>query len=320
MKILITGINGSAGSYLGEFLVNTTNHQIFGTVRNHNGLSNIQNIKDKVSIIYVDLMDFPSLLKTLDKYRPDVIFHIASMANVRNSFDSPCVVVNNNVNITLHILEAVRLLKDKDNYNPIIQLCSTSEVYGNPSKEFIPIDENCPLLPINPYASSKLMQDSLGYVYFLNFKLNVIRTRMFSYFNPRRPDLFATHFARQIIDVSNGKKETVEHGNLSSIRTIIDPMEAAECYWLITCNGKIGEVYNIGGIEPISVGGVLEALIKKSGKNIPTKQISGLMRPSDIDRQIPNIHKFQAATGWTPKKTLSQSINDFWIDVNNLYR
>jgi GDP-D-mannose dehydratase len=153
-KILITGINGSAGSYLCEYILTQPNVEIFGTVRNHASLQNIESSLSKINLVYVDMLDFPYLLTVIDRIRPDVIFHIASMANVRQSFDSPSIVINNNVNITLNILEAIKHLKDRDGYNPVIQICSTSEVYGN--AKINPITENCPLLPINPYAASNI--------------------------------------------------------------------------------------------------------------------------------------------------------------------
>jgi nucleoside-diphosphate-sugar epimerase len=144
---------------------------------------------------------------------------------------------------------------------------------------------------------------------------------MFTYFNPRRADLFATKFAHQIIDIKRGRKTgPLEHGNLNSVRTIIDPMEAAECYWLASLHCNIGEVYNLGGSEHISIKGVLDELIKRAEVKIETRQSTALMRPSDITYQIPDITKFKKASGWVPKKSLQESIDDFWKEVNRLYK
>ena len=257
-KILITGITGSGGSYLGEYISEKTDSIIYGTTRSHNDINhrNLKKIKDRITLACLDLTDFVALFRFLDKERPARIFNIASIANVRQSFDNPVHTVNNNINITLNLLEAIRLLKDKEGYNPIVICCSTSECYGNPSRQDIPIKESCPLRPINPYAVSKLAQDSLSDVYYLNYKLNIIRTRMFSYLNAKRLDLFASNFAKQIIDVIQGRREAVEHGNLESIRSLICADEAAETYWLASTHGRVGEVYNIGGTEAVSVGEV----------------------------------------------------------------
>jgi len=150
-------------------------------------------------------MDYGSVLEVLKKVNPKYIFHIASHANVRDSFDNPVSVFDNNTKGTLNLLDAVRRLNQK----PIIQICSTSEVYGNVDEKDVPIKENCPINPASVYAVSKLAQDYLGLVYFKNYGIPVVRTRMFSYLNPRRKDLFATSFAIQIAEIE-GKQERDE--------------------------------------------------------------------------------------------------------------
>lgn len=166
MKVLITGVTGSGGSYLAEYILNNVQGaKVIGTTRDHTAARNIQFIKDRIDLRYLDLNDSLSVYRLFDDVRPDIVLHIASMANVRKSFDYPHDVVTNNINITLNLLECVRLLKNKDGYNPIIQICSTSEVYGTVDAKNVPITEDCPLKPINPYAVSKMAQDNLGYVY-----------------------------------------------------------------------------------------------------------------------------------------------------------
>lgn len=317
MKFLITGITGSAASYLAEYLLKLPNIELFGTTRSYNNSNqkNLFKIKDKTKIDIVDFTDFSSVYRYLSKIKPDYIFHLASSANVKSSFDSPIQVVNNNVNITLVLLEAIRFLKESSGYDPIILICSTAEVYGNPDKKYIPITEECPLNPINPYAVSKLTQDSLAYVYFLAHKLKIIRTRMFSYFNARRSDLFATNFAIQILEIKNKKRKILEHGNLQSIRTMININNASEAYYLAITKGKFGEVYNIGGIIPLSVGDILQKLIEHSGLNIEAKCSQSLIRPSDSSFQIPDISKFRIATGWTPEEDMDKNIQSFYKEI-----
>ena len=124
-KILITGITGSGGSYLGEYISEKTDSIIYGTTRSHNDINhrNLKKIKDRITLACLDLTDFVALFRFLDKERPARIFNIASIANVRQSFDNPVHTVNNNINITLNLLEAIRLLKDKEGYNPIVICC-----------------------------------------------------------------------------------------------------------------------------------------------------------------------------------------------------
>ncbi len=323
MKVLITGITGSGGSYLAEYLLDQAPEKdrikVIGTTRDHSSSRNVDHIKDRLLMRYLDLNDPLTVYRLFDADRPDVVMHIASMANVRKSFDYPHEVITNNINITLNLLEAVRLLKNKDGYNPIIQICSTSEVYGRVDPKYVPITEDCPLKPINPYAVSKMAQDNLGYVYFLNYGMNVIRTRMFTYLNARRADLFATAFAKQILDIKNGKKDVLEHGNLESVRTFIDVREAAEAYWVATKKCKVGDVYNIGGSVGISIKEFLDLLIEKMGVPVKTYQNPKLMRPSDTSIQVPDMSKFTRDTGWKPVIPFDKSVEFFIEELHRFW-
>jgi len=141
---------------------------------------------------------------------------------VRASFITPGSVLTNNILGTSNLFEAVRLAK----IDPVIQLCSTSEVYGQVDPKDVPIKETAPIRPASPYAVSKTAQDLLGWTYFVSYKMRIIRTRMFAYLNPRRADLFATAFARQVARIERGLQKELVHGNLDSVRTLIDVRDA----------------------------------------------------------------------------------------------
>ncbi len=128
-RVLITGISGSGGSYLAEFIVeNHPEVELHGLGRWHSTTvtDNLKAVKNKLTLHECDLLDFSSILRVLEKSKPDAIFHLASHANVRASFETPLSVINNNVMGTANLFEAVRAAK----IDPLIQLCSTSEVYG----------------------------------------------------------------------------------------------------------------------------------------------------------------------------------------------
>ena len=251
-KILITGIAGSGGSFLAEYILdNHPTSRLYGISRWHSVSSNrnLSNVIDSVGMHECDLCDLSSVFTVLRQVKPDKIFHIASHANVRASFHTPLTVMQNNINGTANLLEAVRLL----GIDPIIQICSTSEVYGQVDPKRVPIAEDCLFQPSSPYAVSKTTQDLLGFTYFQAYNMRVVRTRMFSYLNPRRYDLFATSFALQVARIELGQQKFLNHGNLDSVRTIIDVRDAMEAYWLTATRGKIREIYNIGGDKIISV-------------------------------------------------------------------
>lgn len=306
-KVLITGISGSGGSYLAEYIVN--NHpetKVHGIARWHStaSLKNLSAIADKIQVHECDLNDFSSVFTVLKRIKPDAIFHLASYANVRASFITPLSILENNIRGTANLFEAVKI----SGIDPIIQLCSTSEVYGQVDPKDVPIKETLQTNPINPYAVSKLTQDALGYTYYKSYNMKIIRTRMFAYLNPRRSDLFATSFAMQVAKIEKGLQKILLHGNLDSTRTLIDVRDAMESYWVATLKGKPGEVYNIGGEKIIKVGEFLDVLKKLAVCKIPSKVDPKLLRPVDVTLQIPDTSKFRKTTNWKPKYTFEQSI------------
>lgn len=133
---------------------------------------------------------------------------------------------------------------------------------------------------------------------------------MFAYINPRRTDLFATSFARQVARIEAGLEKELLHGNLDSVRTMIDVRDAMEAYWLAVLHCVPGEVYNIGGTKTLAVGDFLSILKKHSRAEIPSRLDPALLRPSDVTLQIPDTSKFKKATGWAPKIDFEQSVKD----------
>ncbi len=306
-RVLITGIAGSGGSYLAEYIVqNHPDVEVHGIGRWHStsNVDNLSNIRSSVTVHECDLMDFSSILDALEKSRPDVIFHLAAHANVRASFQTPLSVLNNNIMGTANLFEAIRAAK----LNPIFQLCSTSEVYGQVGSEEVPILEETPMRPSSPYAVSKVTQDLLGYTYFVAYNMPVIRTRMFAYLNPRRVDLFATSFARQVARIECGLQEELVHGNLDSVRTIIDVRDAMRAYWDAALHCTPGEAYNIGGKTTITVGEFLDLLKSLAKTAIPSRVDPALLRPADVTLQIPSTEKFEMATGWKPQYSFEESV------------
>jgi GDP-4-dehydro-6-deoxy-D-mannose reductase len=306
-RILITGIAGSAGSYLAEYICkHQPSIEVHGIAGFRTPRENLDAIKDKITVHDADLMDFASVLSAIQKVKPNGLFHLAAYANVRASFSTPSTVLRNNIIGTSNLFEAVKV----SGGDPLIELCSTSEVYGQVSAKDIPITEDAPMRPASPYAVSKVGQDMLGWTYFFAYKMRIIRTRMFAYLNPRRPDLFATSFAKQIAWIEQGLQKELVHGNLDSVRTFIDVRDAMHAYWLALLHCEPGEAYNIGGTIPIKVGEVLEQLVALARVPIPTRSCQELLRPADVTLQIPCVDKFVKATAWTPQHDFGESLQD----------
>lgn len=312
MNVLITGATGSGGSYLAEYIIDQHPMvNVFGIHRwkSTGTLVNINGIQDKITILEADLLDLSSVIRALKISKPDKIFHLAAYANVRKCFDTPLAVINNNVMGTANLLEGVREVCP----DCVIQMCSTSEVYGTP--ETFPMTEEHPLKPVNPYSASKLGQESLAYSYFRSWGLKVVITRMFAYINPRRHDLFASWFALQIAEIEAGKRTLLSHGYLESIRTLIDVRDAMRAYWVASEMCEYGVPYNIGGKDTLTVGEVLNKLIERAQVQIICNQDKTLLRPVDVTKQVPNTEKFDTLTGFHPIYTLEESL-DFLLEYN----
>ena len=320
--VLITGITGFVGSHLAEYIL--TKHRgvkIVGLVRWRSPKDNIEHILNSITLEYGDLTDLPSLKTVLAKHQPQFIFHLAAQSYVDFSFRAPIATLESNIIGTANLLEAVRELKRTSKYDPVIHICSSSEVYGQVRENEIPIKETSPFRPASPYAVSKVGEDMLALQYWLSWRIKTIRTRMFTHTGPRRGEVFAlSNFAKQVAAIESGRqKPVVRVGNLKSVRTWMDVRDAVKAYWLLVTKCEPGEVYNIGGKETMTIGKMLDMLLAMSkNKKIKIKVDPARLRPSDVTLQIPDMTKFTEVTGWRPtipfKKTVEDTLN-YWRDA-----
>ena len=322
-RVLITGITGMVGSHLADYLLENTDWDIFGMCRWRSPLDNVEHLidrankKDRVYFINGDLCDYISLQNAVEESLPDYVFHLAAQSFPTTSFTSPLQTLDTNIIGTERLLEALRKCSKID---PIIHVCSSSEVFGRVSKEKLPINEECSFHPASPYAISKAGTDLVGRFHAEAYGQRVIVTRMFTHTGPRRGDVFAeSTFAKQIAMIEQGLiPQIVKTGNLKSLRTWSDVRDAVRAYFmLVTINPIPGEYYNIGGTFSCSVGDMLKYLISlspnKDSITIETEETR--IRPLDADLQVPDTNKFKKHTGWTPQisfeKTM-QDLLDYW--------
>ena len=318
-KVLITGITGFVGSHLADYILKEHPEvQVLGLARWRSPKDNINHILDKITLCFGDLVDFSSLDTVLRKHKPDVIFHLAAQSYVDFSFIAPAATLEANAIGTCNLLEAVKKIKGSEGYDPIIHICSSSEVYGQVEEGEVPIKESNPFRPASPYAVSKVAEDMLAFQYWLSWGLKTVRTRMFTHTGARRGEVFVvSSFAKQIARIEAGIQEPViKVGNLKSIRTFLDVKDAVKAYWLLVNKCPPGEVYNIGGAETMTIKEMLDKLLKMSKvENIKVEVDPSLLRPSDVTRQIPCNDKFEKQTGWKPvikfEDTLEDTLN-YW--------
>jgi GDP-mannose 4,6-dehydratase len=309
MNVLITGITGMVGSHLAEYILRDhPDVRVHGLVRWRSPLDNIRGVLDQVTLHQGDLRDLNSLVELMRKVKPARIFHLAAQSYVSVSFVAPADTLHCNVIGTTNLLDACRIT----GIDPRIHICSSSEVYGQVREDEVPIRESNPLRPASPYAVSKVGEDMVALQYFLSYGMKLIRTRMFTHTGPRRGDVFAeSAFAKQVAEIEAGvRPNPVKVGNLDSVRTLADVRDAVRAYWLLLEKCTPGEVYNIGGVETMTVGKVLELLKGMSSKHIEHVVDPSLLRPSDVTLQIPDTTKFRTATGWVPEITVEKTLRD----------
>jgi GDPmannose 4,6-dehydratase len=319
---LITGITGMVGSHLADYILSNTDWKIYGLARWNDDLDNINHLlpmineKDRVELIYGDLNDMASLMHVVSTCMPDYVFHLAAQSYPQVSFESPLETLETNVMGTAKLLDVIR----KSSLDPIIHVCSSSEVFGRVPKEFLPIHEEVPFHPASPYAISKVGTDLIGRYYAEAYGLTVMTTRMFTHTGPRRGDVFAeSTFAKQIAMIEEGIiSPVIKVGNLNSLRTWSDVRDAVHAYYLlVTVNPTPGEYYNIGGAYSCTVHEMLDHLIKLSTVNEIKIEIDpNRLRPIDADLQVPDTTKFTKHTGWKPEIPFDKTM----LDLLNYWR
>lgn len=312
-KVLVTGITGFAGSFLAEHLLEKGEFEVFGTYLVEGSQRNVEQIKDKLNLVKLDLQDSENVLKIIKEISPDYIFHLAGMASAKDSFANPSGVFTNNVNSQINLLEAVRI---NGLLNTKILVISSGDVYGVVDKENLPIDEETPLRPSNTYAVSKLAQDFLGLQYFLAYGLKIIRVRPFNHIGPRQaPGFVVSSFAKKIAEAEKNNLTSIKIGNLESKRDFTDVKDMVRAYLLAIEKGEAGDVYNLGSGHSYKISEILEKLIKLSGRKIELESDKSLFRPLDNPETVADSTKFIALTGWKPEidiETTLKNILDYW--------
>ena len=322
-RALITGITGMVGSHLCDFLLENTDWDVFGMCRWRSPLDNVEhlleraNTKDRVIFVYGDLCDYVSLQNAIEESLPDYIFHLAAQSYPGVSFTSPVSTLDTNILGTTRLLEAIRHCRHID---PIIHVCSSSEVFGRVPKDKLPINEECSFHPASPYSISKIGTDLIGRFYAEAYGMKTVTTRMFTHTGPRRGDVFAeSTFAKQIAMIEASLiPPVVKTGNLESLRTWADVRDAVRAYYLlVTVNPVAGEYYNIGGSFSCSVGEMLDFLVSISTRRdeIRVETERERLRPLDADLQVPDTSKFRKHSGWEPQipfETTMHDLLDYW--------
>ncbi len=292
MRILITGVGGFVGKHLSAHLraVDPT-AELHGTI-----LDYTQRTPDGVTGHALDLKDESAVRALLETVQPDHIYHLAAQASPRRSFAIPWDTLENNIRAQLNLILGCLTL----NIRPRLLVISSAEIYGPVAQEFLPIREDQPLRPTNPYGVSKVTQDLLGLQYFLSHKLPILRTRPFNHCGPGQSEGFvAVDFAIQVARIEAGQKPPiVEVGNLTAQRDFTDVRDVVRAYRLIMEKGTPGDVYNIASGQVYTIQYLLDTLLANSTVPIQIHTDPQRMMPADIPIIQGDAGKLKAHTGW----------------------
>jgi GDP-4-dehydro-6-deoxy-D-mannose reductase len=309
LRALITGVGGFAGSHLSDYLLNQTDWQVSGCVLPGWDCSRLDR---RVACVELDLRDRLAVRAMLEGSAPDVIFHLAAQSFVPVSWDDPWDTLENNIRAQANLLDGLVKLDAR----PRVLVVGSNEEYGLVRPEDLPLREDSPLRPNNPYAVSKVAQDLLGLSYFQSHRLPVLRVRPFNHIGPRQGESFVvSSFARQIAMIEAGQQEPVIRvGNLLARRDFSDVRDVVRAYYLVVTQGQPGEVYNIGSGRSRSIQEILDLLVGLCRVAVRVEPDPARMRPSDTPEICCDAGKLHAVTGWEPTLPLEQSLRDVLDD------
>lgn len=294
--ILITGSRGFAGRHLAELCL-ADGESVCGLGRAE---------PDADNYLRVDLLDASAVREAVAQLRPDRVFHLAAEASVARSWDAPATTISANVTSTLNLLEAVRL----EAPGAAVLVACSGEEYGPPLR--LPVDEDHPLSPRNPYAASKAMVDVLAGSYAEAHGLRVVRTRAFNHTGPGQADDYVvSSFARQIAEAEAAGASAVKvvTGDLSVRRDFTDVRDVVRAYRLALEHGEPG-VYNVCSGRTVAVSDILTGLAEQSALELEQRVDDARLRENEVVEIAGSHRKLTGATGWRPEIELADTLRD----------
>ncbi len=344
-KALITGVTGQDGSYLSEFLLEK-GYEVHGIIRRSSvdfreRIAHLEG-KPHFHLHYADLGDSMSIVKVVDKVRPDEIYNLAAQSHVQVSFDSPEFTADVDATGVLRVLEAVRACHLEHSCR--IYQASTSELYGK--VEEVPQNENTPFHPYSPYAVAKLYGYWIVKEYREAYGMFCCSGILFNHESERRGETFVTRkITLAAARIRQGLQQCLYLGNLDSLRDWGYARDYVECMWLILQNDRPEDFVIATGVqhsvreftqlafrhagielefkgEGINEVGIVvsvpEPIEGVSGKlksgDIVVRVSEDFYRPTDVVNLWGDPTKAKAKLGWNPAKTSFEQLVKLMVE------
>jgi GDPmannose 4,6-dehydratase len=304
-RALITGITGQDGSYLSELLLEQ-GYEVFGLTRRLSTANywRISHLLDRLTLIPGDLLDQLSLIRVLERVRPEELYNLAAMSFVPASWDQPMLTGEFNSQGVTRVLEAVRVV---DSSIRIYQ-ASSSEMFGKVRE--IPQRETTPFYPRSPYGVSKVFAHYITVNYRESYGLFAVSGILFNHESPRRGLEFVT---RKVTDgvarIKLGLEKELKLGNLSAQRDWGFAGDYVQAMWRMLQQDTADD-YVIATGKSHSVQQLVEVAFQHVGLDWRkfVVQDPALLRPAEVDHLIGDASKAAAQLGWTPAVSFEQLI------------
>jgi GDPmannose 4,6-dehydratase len=296
-RALITGITGQDGSYLAELLLDN-GYEVFGLTRrlSADNYWRIEHLKEKITVIPGDLLDQLSLIRVIEKVRPQELYNLAAMSFVPASWDQPMLTGEFNSQGVTRVLEAIRVV------DPSIRLyqASSSEMFGRVRE--VPQRETTPFYPRSPYGVSKVFGHYITVNYRESYGLFAVSGILFNHESPRRGLEFVT---RKVTDgvarIKTGKATTLHLGNLDAHRDWGFAGDYVRAMWTML-QQKEADDFVIASGKSHSVRELVEIAFSHVGLNWQdhVREDPRLIRPAEVDHLIGDPSKAKEKFGWEP--------------------